>query len=76
MITGGYIPFQMIFNQIGMPFEQTKFLVLSFVWNISLNLILIPIVGIYGAALAVFSSFIFQVIYMKIRLNKLTKIKI
>lgn len=71
IISSGYIPFQFFFNQIGKPKEQTKFLVILFVITIVLNLSLIPFIGIFGAAVAIFSANVFQMVYIKkgIRVN-------
>ncbi len=65
LIASGYIPFQFFFNQIGKPKEQTKFLMLLFAFTISLNLALIPFLGIFGAAIAIFSANIFQMVYLR-----------
>jgi O-antigen/teichoic acid export membrane protein len=76
IISGGYIPLQMVFNQIGLPKEQSRFLFLFFTANVVLNIILVPFIGIYGSAVAVFISYIFQMIYLKHRFYQITGIKI
>ncbi len=76
LLSSGYIPFQMIFNQIGKAKEQSKFLILFFLINICFNFLLVPLLGIYGAALAILISFLFQVYYIKKRIFKLISIKI
>ena len=51
IMTGGYQPFSMFFNQIGLPATQTR---LIFAWtlvNVLLNLLFIPFLGIYGSAI-------------------------
>lgn len=65
VLTSGYIPFQMVFNQIGLPFQQTLFYVFSFVSNVILNIILIPLLGVYGAAIATSLVMLLQVLYQK-----------
>ena len=74
--TSGYIPFQMIFNQLGLPFQQTLFFTFSFVSNILLNLFLIPLLGVYGAAIATSIVMIVQVFLQKILVKKYYHIKI
>ncbi|MGM0932676.1 MAG: polysaccharide biosynthesis C-terminal domain-containing protein [Bacteroidota bacterium] len=75
LIASGYIPFQFFFNQIGRPKEQTRFLVLLFCFTISLNLALIPFFGIYGAAIAIFSANIFQMIYLRKGLKQINSLR-
>jgi O-antigen/teichoic acid export membrane protein len=65
LLSAGYLPFQMIFNQTGHPWYQTVFLTLFFFTNVILNLIFIPIFGIYGSAIATALAFILQVFYLK-----------
>ena len=76
IISGGYIPLQMVFNQIGLPKEQSRFLFIFFTANVVFNIILIPFIGIYGSAIAVLISYILQMAYLKYRLNLVTGIKI
>ena len=66
MISAGYLPFQMILNQIGHPGHQTLFLFFFFITNVILNIIMIPILGMYGAAVATALSFISQIFYLKV----------
>lgn len=70
LIASGFIPFQFIFNQIGKPKEQTKFLLILFCLTIIFNLALIPLIGIYGAATAIFMANIFQLIYLRQGIRK------
>ncbi|MCB0795072.1 MAG: polysaccharide biosynthesis C-terminal domain-containing protein [Flavobacteriales bacterium] len=56
--SSGHLPFQMLFSQLGAPGTQTLFIGLVFLSNVILNLLLIPMAGIYGAALATSLSFI------------------
>lgn len=65
LLSAGYLPFQMIFNQIGQPGYQTLFLVMLFLTNVILNLLLIPFFGMYGSALATALALIFQIVYLK-----------
>ncbi len=74
LIASGFIPFQFFYNQIGKPKEQTRFLVLLFCFTISFNLVLIPFLGIYGAALAIFLANIFQMIYLRKGLKRINSV--
>lgn len=65
LISSAYIPFQFIFNQIGKPKAQTKFLVILFGITIILNLSFIPFFGIFGAGVAIFLANLFQMVYLK-----------
>ena len=56
--TSGDQPFLMIFGQVGHPWMQTFYILLYFLSNVVLNLLLIPIMGIHGAALATALSFL------------------
>jgi O-antigen/teichoic acid export membrane protein len=65
LLSAGYLPFQMIFNQVGQPGRQTIFLTMFFLTNIILNLLFIPLFGMYGSALATALAFMFQIFYLK-----------
>jgi O-antigen/teichoic acid export membrane protein len=49
--TSGHQPFQMLFSQLGEPGTQTLFIAGVFLSNALLNLLFIPLLGVYGAAL-------------------------
>ncbi len=49
--TCGHQPFQMLFSQLGRPGTQTLFIAGVFLSNVLLNLLFIPFMGVYGAAL-------------------------
>ncbi len=70
LIASGYLPFQFIFNQIGKPKEQTKFLLILFCLTIIFNLSLIPLIGVYGAATGIFLANIFQLYYLRQGISK------
>ena len=65
IIESGYSSVQMVFNQCGFPKTQSLFALFAFLWNLSFNFLLIPIWGIYGAAIATSSAFILKVFLMK-----------
>ena len=61
----GYSSIQMLYNQCGFPKTQSMFASISFLWNIGFNFLLIPILGVYGAAIATTSSFFLKIFLMK-----------
>ncbi len=75
-ISSGYQPFLMLFNQFGHPWQQTKFIFVLFLANVFLVLMLVPIIGIYGAALGTGLSFLVQIFYQKWACNHVLKFKI
>jgi len=58
ILSSGYLPFQMIFNQTGFPIYQTLFYLIVFLINTTLNLSLVPVYGIYGCAIATSLSYL------------------
>lgn len=75
-IASGYLPFQMILNQFGLPGKQTFFISLVFLVNVAFNILLIPILGIAGSAIGTAISFISQIIFIKYLVKKFAAIKI
>jgi O-antigen/teichoic acid export membrane protein len=76
VLSGGYQPFLMIFNQLGSPKTQTLYIFLIFISNVIFNFILVPLVGVYGAAIGTAISFIVQVFALKLILLKYFNLKI
>uniref|UniRef100_UPI0040492084 oligosaccharide flippase family protein n=2 Tax=Flavobacterium sp. TaxID=239 RepID=UPI0040492084 len=76
VISGGYQPFLMIFNQVGLPKTHTLFIFIICISNILFNILLVPTVGAVGAAIGTAISFIVQLIAMKILIQKKIGIKI
>ena len=76
VISGGYQPFLMIFNQVGLPKTHTLFIFIICISNIVFNILFVPIVGVAGAAIGTAISFIVQLIAMKILIQKKIGIKI
>lgn len=76
VISGGYQPFLMIFNQVGLPKIHTLFIFIICISNILFNILLVPTVGAVGAAIGTAISFIVQLIAMKILIQKKIGIKI
>jgi len=71
LLSSGYLPFNQILAQTGFPGYYTLMISSVIVVNIILNLALIPLLGIYGAAIATASSFIFSILVLKIMVKKL-----
>jgi O-antigen/teichoic acid export membrane protein len=76
IITGGYLPFQMIFNQLGHPLIQTLFIFLLFISNVIMNAIFIPLTGVIGAAIGTSVSMIIQIVIMKYLVKRITQNKL
>ena len=62
----GYRPFEMILSQGGFPGWQTILRILVVTTHILLSLVLIPIIGAPGAAIATALTFISSAIYLKL----------
>lgn len=76
MITGGYHILMLSFNQLGLPKLQTVFIFIVFLSNVIFNFLLIPFMGLYGAAIGTSLSFIMQVLVTKYLFRKLYAIKV
>lgn len=76
ILSSGYLPFQMILNQAGKPLYQTLLLLFIFLTNFILNLALIPVLGMMGAAMATGISSVSFVFYLKVLTGKQLRIKI
>jgi len=70
IITAGYQPLLMIFNQLGEPKLQTWYFFLIFISNVIFNFSLVPFLGIFGAAIGTSLSFFVQVFVLKYYLSK------
>lgn len=64
-LTSGHQAFLLLFSQLGRPGIQTLFIAGFFGCNVLLNLLLIPLLGIYGAALATALSFFAMVALLR-----------
>ena len=74
IFTAGYQPFIMLFNQMGNPALQTWFIFALAGTNFILNLIFIPMLGIYGSALATGLSNIVVIVFIKYYANRKYKL--
>jgi O-antigen/teichoic acid export membrane protein len=72
----GYKPFQMILNQAGYPGYQSLLVFLVFMMSVLLNSILIPLLGMIGAAMATAISFVSIIFFLKILVRKTIGIRI
>ena len=74
LFSSGFLPYQYIFNQIGLVLEQSKFFGLIFILNVLVNLCLVPLFGVYGSVLSFFVINIFQMQYLKNFIRKIQPI--
>ena len=65
ILCSGYLPFNMILVQAGYPGTHTVLMSAVVLTNIVLNALLIPWLGISGAALATAVSFVLSAVYLK-----------
>lgn len=75
-ISAGYIPFTNLLQQSGFPGHQSILLVGMTITNLSLNIVLIPIFGIKGAALATAISWISLIFYLRRLSNPILGFKV
>jgi O-antigen/teichoic acid export membrane protein len=71
-----YMPFGMIFSQSGHPLLQTVYSGAILTVNVVLNAILIPVVGINGAAIATASSYVATALLLIVLMRRLYNIRI
>lgn len=76
ILCSGYLPFNMILIQAGSPGLHTIYMALVLCTNMILNVVLIPLLGINGAALATGTSFVLSVVYLKLLVKKTLAFKI
>lgn len=76
IITGGYQPYLMFFNQVGMPKTHTLFILIICSSNIICNIILVPLIGVVGAAVGTAISFLIQMFVMKLLIKKKVEINL
>jgi len=74
--SSGYQPFQMLLAQAGFPQYYTLLVALVFLSNVILNIIMVPILGIYGSALATAISFVISAGVLKLLTRKTIKVSI
>tara|TARA_B100000212_G_scaffold288167_1_gene229157 strand:+ start:379 stop:1653 length:1275 start_codon:yes stop_codon:yes gene_type:complete len=75
-LASGYIPYYNIFFMDNKPFWQSLFMILIVLSNIFLNIFLIPIFNINGAATATALSFLLSILFLKILSRKIINLKL
>jgi O-antigen/teichoic acid export membrane protein len=75
-LASGYLPFTMIFSQLGKPLVQTGYMLFVLLVNVVLNIVLIPSFDAFGAALATSISFIFSVFLLSFFSRKYLQVQI
>jgi len=76
LLSVGYAPLLMLFNQTGMPGRQSCLYILIFVSNLLLNLMLVPSFGILGSAAGTALSFVTMMIAIQVMGRVYLKIRI
>jgi len=66
----GYMPFNMILLQGGRPGWHTIYMTATVAGNVGLNAIMIPLMGIFGAAGATAASFVLSIVYLRVLARK------
>lgn len=65
VIASAYYPFHYVLNQWGYPSGFLAFNLLLVLTNLVLNLLLIPVVGPLGAAIATATAYVVSIVYLK-----------
>lgn len=76
VIGAGYKPFDMLLVQLGCPGVHTLFICGTAGANIVLNILLIPVAGMYGAAVATGTAFILAMLFIKFLVWRSIRIRI
>ena len=69
-LASGWLPFDQILAQAGRPSLSSKLYILGVTTNIILNIILVPVYGMVGAALATGISWVVFVVYLNMASRK------
>ena len=75
-MASGYKALDMSFNQLGFPAEQTRYRLKIFFANVVANFLLIPFIGLTGAAIGTVISFLCGVYWFKRTIHRLIGLKI
>ncbi|HRF80536.1 MAG TPA: oligosaccharide flippase family protein [Flavobacteriales bacterium] len=73
--TSGYQAFQMLFSQVGHPGTQTLFIAGFFLSNLLLNLLFIPLLGVYGSALGTALAFVAMAILLRLLAQRVLNVR-
>lgn len=74
-LTSGYQAFQMLFGQVGHPGTQTLFIAGFFLCNLLLNLLLIPLLGVHGSALATALAFVAMTVLLRVLAHRVLRVR-
>lgn len=69
-LSSGYSPFKMLLNQTGYPAQQSIMVSAIVLSNVVLNGLLIPFLGMYGAAIGTATMFILSALYLKLMVRR------
>ncbi|MBE7434430.1 MAG: oligosaccharide flippase family protein [Anaerolineales bacterium] len=76
LMSVGYLPLLTIFNQTGHPASQTILIFVIFLTNLILNILLVPLYGLIGSAIATGLTFALQGLYIRWLVFRIIKSKI
>lgn len=74
VIGAGYIPYYMIFNQLGKPQQQTVFFIFFFASNVVFNWLFISAFGVFGAAIGTSAAIVASVFVLKWMLRHFARV--
>ena len=76
ILSSGYLPFTMIFNQLNLPGVQSRMFFWIFIINVFANYTLINFIGLYGAAIGTSVSYVAHVFLIKYFAQKHSNLKL
>ena len=76
VLSSGYLPFSMLFNQMKLPHIQSFMFFILFLINVIGNYLFINWIGLYGAAIGTALSYIAQIFLIKILAKKYCNLKL
>jgi O-antigen/teichoic acid export membrane protein len=76
VLSSGYLPFTMIFNQLNLPSVQSRMFFWIFAINLVANFLLIKSIGLYGAAIGTSISYVSHVFLIKYFAKKYSKLNL
>lgn len=76
VLVSGYIPFNMIFVQVGKLREHFLYYTILLIVNVLLNALLIPVWKLQGAAIATSVTYALSLILLKLRVRQVLNMKI
>lgn len=70
VLSAGYLPFSMLFNQMKLPKAQSLLFFILFITNVIGNYVFISWIGVYGAAVGTALSYVAMVFFIRILARK------